>query len=195
MGSQDRVFGIKWCTGKDGCCEKGEGDCDKNDDYCDGLSCDSLGAGFDKCTDEKITITCPDGSKISILKGYANDKNFLKEQCSKFWPDDDCECTTPKYPTAMKLFARFIGSCCVHDNCYEACGKSKDQCDEEFYDNLEAQCLTELSRGQSDGALKRSWPWTKLKRAMIMDRSSAQNWKTILLRLAPIIAILSCSFQ
>jgi len=145
--SQDRLFGMKWCTGKDGCCKKGEGDCDKNDDCCDGLSCDSVGAGFDKCTDEKITFTCPDGSKIAILKGYVNDKNFLKKQCSKFWPDDDCECTTPKYPTAMKLFGRFIGSCCVHDNCYEACGKSKEQCDKEFYDNLEAQCLTKLCKG------------------------------------------------
>jgi len=95
---------------------------------------------------QEITITCPNGSKISILKGYANDKNFLKEQCSKFWLDDDCECATPKYPTAMKLFARFIGSCCVHDNCYMACGKSKEQCDKEFYDNLEAQCLTELCK-------------------------------------------------
>ena len=56
----------------------------------------------------EITFTCPDGSKISVLKGYVNDKNFLKKQCSKFWPDDDCECTTPKYPTAMKLFAKFI---------------------------------------------------------------------------------------
>ena len=58
----------------------------------------------------EIDMTCPDGSKISILKGYANNKDFLKKQCSSFWPDDDCECTTPKYPLAMHAFARFIVS-------------------------------------------------------------------------------------
>merc|ERR1711973_299267 len=144
--AKNRWFGFKWCTGKDGCCKKGEGDCDKNDDCCDGLSCDSIGAGNDKCTDEKIDMTCPDGSKISILKGYANNKDFLKKQCSSFWPDDECECTTPKYPLAMHAFGRFIGSCCLHDNCYMVCGKSKEQCDKEFYDHLEAQCTTGLCK-------------------------------------------------
>ena len=28
--AQNRFFGFKWCTGENGCCEKGQGDCDKN---------------------------------------------------------------------------------------------------------------------------------------------------------------------
>ena len=44
------------------------------------------------------------------------------------------------------------------------------------------------ARGQSDGVLKRSWPWIQLKRATMMDRRNAQNWKIILLRLKPKIS-------
>ena len=29
--AKNRLFGFKWCSGKDGCCKKGEGDCDKNE--------------------------------------------------------------------------------------------------------------------------------------------------------------------
>ena len=44
--SQDRLFGMKWCTGKDGCCKKGEGDCDSDADCKGDLMC-GQGNGFD----------------------------------------------------------------------------------------------------------------------------------------------------
>jgi len=91
-------------------------------------------------------MTCPDGSKIDVNSTQHGDRKILAHHCSKFWHDNNCECLTSDTDPLVRMSAGavadnlFLGSCCIHDNCYMMCKKSKGKCDEEFFSNLRAEC-------------------------------------------------------
>ena len=87
--------------------------------------------------------TCPDGSRFSLTEPYslADVLNTFKNQCK-------CSCCQPKEHldcSAGILGDILVGSymepaCYIHDYCYDNPQRTKAQCDNEFYYNME-MCL------------------------------------------------------
>ena len=67
---------------------------------------------------------------------------FLFEVTCDFWKMWIFYSLTLRNMTYFWYKLMWQGSCCIHDNCYMMCKKSKGKCDKEFFSNLRAECNT-----------------------------------------------------
>ncbi|MGH9315573.1 MAG: RHS repeat-associated core domain-containing protein [Thermoanaerobaculia bacterium] len=49
-------------------------------------------------------------------------------------------------PDATPGVFDFTDACHKHDNCYGTCGRSKPECDWDFYENMRAECARQATR-------------------------------------------------